>query len=210
LALPTVRTLPLAPLSATAAPLDIASLYRAYATRVARWAGHLGGPAVEADDVVQEVFLVARRRLPEFRGDTNQVTTWLFRVTQKIVQSVRRRQRVRRWLLGAAEHELAGMGSGGPDPDAALESRRKIASVYTVLDTLSRGQRQVLILFEVEGLSTQAIADLIGVRLGTVRVRLHRARARFLEEYERRFSQRADVETARVASGFGVDGGQRE
>ena len=52
---------------------------------------------------------------------------------------------------------------------------------------MNEKHRRVLILFEWEGLSTQEIADLIGARVGTVRVRLHRARSRFLQEYERRF-----------------------
>lgn len=179
--------------------LDVASLYRAQAPRVARWAAHLGGPGIEVDDIVQEVFLVVRRRLPDFRGETGKITTWLFRVTEKTVQSARRRQRARRWLHGRSDDdEVPGMGSAGLDPDDALERRQKIQSVYTVLDTLPERLRRVLILFEIEGLPTQAIADLVGARLGTVRVRLHRARSRFLKEYEQRIlHQPADESSGR-------------
>ena len=186
LTLPTLfRTVPLTTPSETSQRVDVAALYRAHAARVAGWAAHLGGPAIDVDDIVQEVFLVARRKLPDFRDEGGRITTWLFRITEKIVQSVRRRQRVRRWLRHGSEDEVPGMGSAQPGPDDALERRQKIQSVYTVLDTLPENQRRVLVLFEIEGLATQTIAELIGVRLGTVRVRLHRARSRFLQEYER-------------------------
>jgi len=187
LLLPTLfRTaLPLATPSETSQPLDVAALYRAHAASVARWAAHLGGPAIDVDDIVQEVFLVARRKLPGFSDQGGRITTWLFRITEKVVQSARRRRRVRRWLGQGELDEVPGMGSAGPGPEDALERRQKIQSVYTVLDTLPENQRRVLILFEIEGLPTQTIAELVGVRLGTVRVRLHRARSRFLQEYER-------------------------
>jgi RNA polymerase sigma-70 factor (ECF subfamily) len=73
--------------------LDVASLYRAQAPRVARWAAHLGGPGIEVDDIVQEVFLVVRRRLPDFRGETGKITTWLFRVTRATVAAREKRRR---------------------------------------------------------------------------------------------------------------------
>src|SRR5262249_44087441 len=53
----------------------VADLYRAHAQTVARWASRLGGPAIDVEDVVQEVFLVVQRRLREFRGEA-EITTW--------------------------------------------------------------------------------------------------------------------------------------
>ena len=51
-------------------PFDLRrAIYRTPARRVARWVGHLGGPSADVDDLVHEIFLVADRRLPEFRGD---------------------------------------------------------------------------------------------------------------------------------------------
>ena len=81
---------------------DVGSLYRKYAAKVGRWAARLGGPSIEVDDVVQEVFLVAKRRLGSFRSDGGgSVTTWLFRATDRIVKATRRKQRLRR-LFGAS------------------------------------------------------------------------------------------------------------
>ena len=47
--------------------LTLEGLYRAHAPLVARWAAHLGGPSVDVEDVVHEIFIIVRRRLPEFR-----------------------------------------------------------------------------------------------------------------------------------------------
>jgi RNA polymerase sigma-70 factor (ECF subfamily) len=171
---------------ADALPLDVASLYRTYATKVGRWAARLGGPSIEVDDVVQEVFLVAKRRLVSFRADGGgSVTTWLFRATERIVKAARRKQRVRR-LFGAAPADDVAFATAiaGPIPSDEIERRQEIAHVYRVLDRLPERQRKVMILFELEGLSTHEIAALIGARVGTVRVWLYRARAAFLQHHE--------------------------
>jgi len=65
-----------------------------------------------------------------------------------------------------------------------------------VLDRLSETQRRVLVLFEIEGLSTEEIAALVGAKVGTVRVWLFRARERFLEEHGRVFDEAAVKEAA--------------
>src|SRR2546423_1814126 len=72
---------------ATLPPL--AEVYRRHAADVARWAARLGGPLIDVDDVVQEVFVVVNRKLPHFRGDAK-VTTWLFRITDHVVRNHRR------------------------------------------------------------------------------------------------------------------------
>src|SRR5262245_486200 len=87
---------------------DVGWLYRTYATKVGRWAARLGGPSIEVEDVVQEVFLVAKRRLISFRSDgSGKVTTWLFRATERIVKAARRKQRLRRLLGGPPPADVA-------------------------------------------------------------------------------------------------------
>jgi len=177
------------PLSAApppeAAPPDVASLYRTYAAKVGRWAARLGGPSIEVEDIVQEVFLVAKRRLVSFRSDGGgSVTTWLFRATERIVKAARRKQRLRRLFGAAPADDVAPTAVAGPIPSDELERRQEIAHVYRVLDKLAARQRKVLILFELEGLSTHEIAALIGARVGTVRVWLYRARAAFLQHHD--------------------------
>src|SRR5262245_49120800 len=128
--------LPVTPPDDAGAP-DVASLYRTYAAKVGRWAARLGGPSIEVEDVVQEVFLVAKRRLISFRPDGGgSVTTWLFRATDRIVKAMRRKQRLRRLLGAAPELEAARPEDAGPIPGDELERRQAIARVYRVLDRL--------------------------------------------------------------------------
>lgn len=177
------QTAPANAMPAEEAVVDVAVLYRAHAAKVARWAARLGGPGTDVEDVVQEVFLVANRRLTTFDGDAK-VTTWLFRATQRIVLATRRKQRLRRWLLRTPEGARAGLGAAGPTPSEALERQEDIEGVYRALDRMPERLRSILILFELEGLGTQEIATLTGVKVGTVRVRLFRARAKFLEAHQ--------------------------
>src|SRR5258708_28224456 len=88
---------------------DFDSVFRQHAAAVARWAAALGGPLLDVEDTVQEVFMVAHRRLSEFRGDAK-VSTWLFQITRRVVLGQRRRARWRRWLRGSAE-DVAGHGA---------------------------------------------------------------------------------------------------
>jgi RNA polymerase sigma-70 factor (ECF subfamily) len=178
------RSLSVSPHADAFAP-DVASLYRMHAAKVGRWAARLGGPSIEVEDVVQEVFLVAKRRLGSFRSDGGgSITTWLFRATDRIVKATRRKQRLRQFFGGSAELDGAGADPSRPIPGDELERRQEIARVYRVLDSLPERQRRVLILFELEGMPTSDIAALIGARVGTVRVWLYRARAAFLEHHE--------------------------
>jgi RNA polymerase sigma-70 factor (ECF subfamily) len=161
------------------------ALYRAHAATVARWAAHLGGPRLDVDDAVHEVFLVAGRRLPEFRGDAK-VTTWLYRITERVVRSGRRRERVRRWIdhVRRADVERS-LSPPRLTPVEELERVQSRDTVYRILDRLAEKYRRVLVLFELEELPGEEIAALTGVKLATVWVHLHRARALFLAEMNR-------------------------
>ncbi|MCC7384527.1 MAG: sigma-70 family RNA polymerase sigma factor [Deltaproteobacteria bacterium] len=158
---------------------DLEALYRAHAPAVARWVARLGGPGVDLEDVVQEVFLIAGVKLSGFRGDAK-VTTWLYRITSNVVRHQRRRARVRRWL-SLGEVDEGALTSSAPTPIEGLERRRAERQLYRLLDRLPEKYRTVLILHELEQLSGPEIAELTRVAPSTVWVRLHRARARLAE-----------------------------
>ena len=162
--------------------LDIGDLYQAHAATVARWATRLGGPEIDPEDVVHEVFLVAHRRLGEFRGDAKPAT-WLFRTTDLIVRAHRRKVRLRALLRRSVNegHEGRGIGSSALSPVEELIERQRARFVYRALDSLGEKYRSVFVLFELEGLSGDEIAALTGIKVATVWVRLFRARARFVE-----------------------------
>jgi RNA polymerase sigma-70 factor (ECF subfamily) len=176
----------------TGAAVDVGALFRAHGRTTLRWAKRLGGPGIDAEDVVQEVFLVAKRRLRTFESP-GQVSAWLFRTTEKVVLTARRKQRLRRWLSRSSDAAETTMGARQPTPNEALERSRDVEDVYRVLDRLPESQRRILVLFELEGLSTQEIGELIGTKVSTVRVRLFRARERFSKEHQRLFGPVQEV-----------------
>jgi RNA polymerase sigma-70 factor (ECF subfamily) len=171
------------PDAAEAPSLD--ALYRAHAATVARWATHLGGPRVDVEDAVHEVFLVVGKNLREFRGDAK-ITTWLYRITERIVLGSRRRDRLRRWLDRVRRVDVEqSLSPPRLSPIEELERRQSREAVYRILDRLAEKYRRVLVLFELEELSGEEIAALTGVKLATVWVHLYRARAKFLDEMNR-------------------------
>jgi RNA polymerase sigma-70 factor, ECF subfamily len=169
---------------------DVGELYRQHAETVARWVARLGGPLIDVDDAVHEVFMIAHRRRPSTEGPA-QITTWLFRVATNVVSHRRRKDRLRRWLGGSAADVSRGMASAEPSPADALEAKERHQMVYRVLDHLPEKQRAVLILFEMEGLSGEEIASLYHTKVATVWVWLHRARAAFLAHLQRLTSKEA-------------------
>ena len=167
-------------------PSSFEEAYRDYAQTAARWARRLGGAEIDIDDVVQEVFLVVSKRLSGFRGEAR-FTSWLFEITRKTVANHRRRQRWRFWRSGNQTENQRSLDralSPTLDPAAELERQQTVALFYRALDRLPEKYRTVLVLYEIEGMPTQAIADLCHLNLSTVKVQLARARARFLKHYQ--------------------------
>ena len=154
------------------------AFYLQHVQLVSRWVSRLAGPELEREDLVQEVFLIAHRRRDTFRGAAK-VTTWLFGITQNVVRHRRRKERVRSLLLGAAT-DIGRLAPLRPTPVEELERREATKTVYRLIDDMPDKYRDVFILFEIEGLSGAEIGALTGLNLTTLRVRLHRARARFL------------------------------
>jgi len=192
--------------SGVAPVADIAALYRHHADDVARWAGRLTGHSGDVEDVVHQVFLVAQRRLPDFRGEAK-VTTWLHGITIRVVQETRRRQR-RWWRWSSDRKDASVLGEGGSseelpseEPSALelLEKREAGRIVYQILDQLDEKYRTALILFELEGLSGQEVAALTKTSLANVWVRLLRARQQFVKRFRAwEFSSESDTNKAKT------------
>jgi len=164
------------------------SVYREHGKTVARWAIRLLGPKADFEDVVKDVFMVVRRRLPEFRGDA-EITTWLYEITVRVVQRCRMRAHWWSWVTGRGQspgrgraHEaVIPIAESASDPQALLEARERTRILYQLLDELSEPLRTTFILFEIEGLSGAQIATITGTKVNAVWVRLSRARRKFIE-----------------------------
>jgi RNA polymerase sigma-70 factor, ECF subfamily len=168
--------------------LDLERLYKDHADDVARWARRLGGPALDVEDIVHEVFLVVQRRLPEWRGEAR-VTTWLYEITLRVVSDRRRRWSwlrlgplisTRRGPAAAAADDLE---ADEPDALARLERREATTTLYRLLDGIGEKYRTVIILFELEGRSGEEIAALTKTSLANVWIRLHRGRQKLARRF---------------------------
>ena len=158
--------------------LELSDVYQAHAPAVARWAARLGGPRVDAEDVVHDVFLVIERRLGEFRGEAK-LSTWIYRITHRVVLRHLRRAKLRS-IFGALD-DAATVASGAPSPlEEAVRSQAAL-QLYGALDRLSEKYRTAIILHDLEGIPAERIAEMTGVEVSTVWVRLHRGKKK-LEE----------------------------
>lgn len=124
--------------------------------------------------------MVVSRRLAEFRHGSR-ISTWLFSITARIVANDRRRRKFRAWWQRLVPN-IAERAATTDTPIERLERRERRTQFYGALDALAERQRRALVLFEIEDMSVAAIAELMGLRAGNVRVLLHRARKAFLKE----------------------------
>jgi RNA polymerase sigma-70 factor (ECF subfamily) len=140
-----------------------------YRMRVVRLAAHVLRSGGDAEDVAQEAFLRAFRRLPDYRG-TGRFSAWLFQITVRLCLD---RRRSVRWQREVPEDAAP----PAPAPNTHLPDNRLL--IETLLDRLSPPMRAALVLREIEGLEYDEIAETLQIPVGTVRSRLHSARAQF-------------------------------
>lgn len=159
-------------------------LYEAHAGRVWRFAERLGARSEDLPDVLQEVFVVVFRRLPDFDGRAA-FTTWLFGIVLKVVQSHRRRS-LRQHLRRVMALTLGDPPTSHDDPESAAFRSAAARELKAILDQMSDPLREVFVLYEIEGLEGADIAAILECPEGTVRSRLRLARRRFQKLRRRR------------------------
>jgi RNA polymerase sigma-70 factor, ECF subfamily len=145
-----------------------------HSARVYRLAYRLTGNQHDAEDLTQEVFVRVFRSLSTYTPGTFE--GWLHRITTNLfLDSVRRKQRIRFDALGddAADR----LPSREPSPQQHFNDTHFDADVQQALDTLAPDFRAAVVLCDIEGLSYEEIAATLGVKLGTVRSRIHRGRS---------------------------------
>lgn len=168
------RTVKLTPVRGGAAEQD--RLLEKWLPVVVRWCAHLGGPGVDAEDAAHDVCIIALRRLDRLYDEAH-TAAWLFGITRRVLAQHRRRAWVRRWVPGL-EIDPPDKARG---PAALVSVGETAAQVQKVLERLPLAERQVLVLCLVEERSDREVAEMLGVPHGTVKSRMRRARARFLE-----------------------------
>lgn len=169
--------------SATAPPADIRVLVTENFAFVWRSLVRLGVPRADAEDAVQQVFLVASRKVSEILPGRER--SFLFAIVLRIAWRARRTQQRRREVL---DPEPEVRFDPAPDPEQCLDQAQARAELAAILDKMPFELRTVFVLFELEQASTQEIAALLAIPKGTVASRLRRAREVF-EAAVRRLSE---------------------
>jgi len=165
-------------------------LMRRHNQRVYRVARAILRDEGEIDDVLQDAYLAAYRNLAGFERRAR-FSTWLTRIAANQALD-RRRRRVRTVALdpasesgfpGALDPRFAGSHAG--DPEQERTARELAQRLERALDALPERFREVYLLRQVQGLETNEAAACLGIEPGTVKTRLHRARALLREALDR-------------------------
>jgi RNA polymerase sigma-70 factor (ECF subfamily) len=173
-----------APVQAAAvAPAQLAQVYEECADFVFRMLQRLGVKRADVEDLCHDVFLVAHAKLGRLDGKVA-INAWLFGICLRVAANYRRRARHRHPHIvveDASSLQAPTMG----EPDQQLARRQAQQRAQAVLDSMDLTKRAVFMMYEIEGMPCQSIAEQLGVPVGTVYSRLHSARALFEREAER-------------------------
>lgn len=178
-----------------------------HSARVYRLAYRLTGNRHDAEDLTQETFVRVFRSLSGYTPGSFE--GWLHRITTNLfLDGARRRTRIRMDPLGEDAERVPG-GAGLGTPERGFEHGNLDHDVQRALDELSPEFRAAVVLCDIEGLSYEEIAVTLGIKLGTVRSRIHRARAQLRVSLAHRAPRSVpdlDAEIGGPAPGGGLDG----
>jgi RNA polymerase sigma-70 factor, ECF subfamily len=147
-------------------------LVRQHADRVYRLAYRLSGNQHDAEDLTQETFIRVFRSVQNYQPGTFE--GWLHRITTNLfLDMVRRRGRIR---MEALPEDYDRVPADEPNPEQIYHDSRLGADLQAALDSLPPEFRAAVVLCDIEGLSYEEIGATLGVKLGTVRSRIHRGR----------------------------------
>ncbi len=154
--------------------LAFEQLYKQHATRLYNLASRMIGAHGEADDLLQDIFLLAYRKLGSFRGESS-LGTWLYRLAMNHCLDVLRNRQTR---MGHQTDSL-------DEPDAAPLAARvpMVGAVSRIdleraIDTLPPACRAAFLLHDVEGFGHQEVGGMLGISEGTSKSQVHKARMR--------------------------------
>jgi RNA polymerase sigma factor (sigma-70 family) len=149
-------------------------IVRAHSARVYRLAYRLTGNQHDAEDLTQEVFVRVFRSLATYTPGTFE--GWLHRITTNLfLDGARRRQRLR--FEGLGDEFAQRIPSSDRSPAQAWDDNHFDGDIQAALQSLPPDYRAAVVLCDIEGFSYEEIAATMGVKLGTVRSRIHRGRA---------------------------------
>jgi RNA polymerase sigma factor (sigma-70 family) len=171
-------------------------IVRLHSARVYRLAYRLTGNPHDAEDLTQEVFVRVFRSLSSYTPGTFE--GWLHRITTNLfLDGARRKQRIR--FEGLADEMAQRLPGSEPTPAQAFDDSHLDDDVQAALRALPPEYRAAVVLCDIEGFSYEEIAATLGVKLGTVRSRIHRGRAQLRSALEHRRPAPAEAQGATPA-----------
>ena len=138
---------------------------------------------VEAEDTVQEAFILALTKLHTFKGNS-QFFTWLYRIAYNVAATRLRRRKPNVSIDGMSPEFRLQIAGDVVMPEDGMIDRERAGQLMQALDRMSEEHRSILVMREMEGLDYSAIAEVLDLPIGTVRSRLHRARMQLKELLE--------------------------
>ncbi len=156
--------------------MTLEEIYAHHADFVWRCLRRQGVPREDAADAIQEVFLAVHRTLKSFEGRSS-VRTWLFTICRSVARD--RRTRAHRRLEVVRPNATFDDVDARADAAARVEHNDRLSLLETILSRLEPELRDVFVLYEIEDLTGEEIAEALTLPLGTVYSRLHAARKEF-------------------------------
>lgn len=151
-------------------------LIRKYQDRLYNGMVHILRDQAEAEDVVQDAFILAMTRLDSFQGNS-QFFTWLYRIAYNVAITRLRRKKPTVSIHGNENTLQLTLPDEGPAPDSRLSQQESASQLMLAMERLTEEHRSILVLREMEELEYEAISEILDLPVGTVRSRLHRARS---------------------------------
>ena len=147
-------------------------MYRQQAPRIYSLACRMAGSPEDGEDLLQEIFLQAHRKLESFKGESS-LGTWLYRLAlNHCLDFVRSRRAKMDKLTETLD------GDGGLEPIAARETPIARLDLERALERLPEGCRAAFVLHDVEGFDHKEVAGMLGIAEGTSKSQVFKARSR--------------------------------
>ena len=173
------------------------TLVKHYQSRIYNHVARMVQDPSEAEDLAQETFVRAYQALPRFRGEAS-FQTWLYRIASNLAIDASRRRKRRQWQTVSLDEPIDDdetplardlADSSSRTPGEAVASGALRDQVWSAISELSEKLRPVVILYDLQGLSYEEIASILGCPLGTVKSRLFNARCQLRDKLRARLPE---------------------
>ncbi|MGA6992547.1 MAG: RNA polymerase sigma factor [Candidatus Deferrimicrobiaceae bacterium] len=169
---------------------DFRTIYASYHPRIFRYLTRIIGQ-IEAEDLTQEVFLRVNRGLPDFKGDAK-LSTWIYRIATNVAMDRIRSRSSQESQSGKVvpldekliEESVDLKGDKKPSLERQAMREEMSSCIQDYINSLPENYRVPVTLSEIGGLTNKEIAETIGLTVETVKIRLHRGRAKLKEILE--------------------------